>query len=350
MSELPTTLDRDLADVLDWVGPVWSDLQGARLFITGGTGFFGCWLLESLCHANRHLGLGARATVLTRTPGAFRRKAPHLAGNPAVELVEGDVLALPDLPGEYSHVIHAAGDASTLQFQVDPLRSFNTLVLGTQNVLAWASGKAVDRFLFTSSGAVYGPQPPELKRIPDHWPGAPDCTSPRAAYGEGKRAAETLCALHASQSGMAINMARCFAQAGPYLPMDAQYALGNFIRDALAGGPIVIAGDGTPLRSYLYASDLTAWLWQLLLRGPSGLAINVGSEEEVSVAEVANLVSRMAGGVGIQVRRTPDPTRPPERYVPATARAQAMGLQMHVDLEEAIHRTIAWNRLRSTSL
>lgn len=346
---MPTTLDRDLADVLEWVGPVWSDLHGARLFITGGTGYFGCWLLESLSHANRQLGLGARVTVLTRNPAAFRRKVAHLAGNPAVELIEGDVLALPDLPGEYSHVIHAAGDASTLEFQVDPLRSFNTLVQGTQNVLAWASSKAVARFLFTSSGAVYGPQPPELKRLPDHWAGTPDCTNPRAAYGEGKRAAETLCALHASQSRMTITIARCFAQAGPYLPLDAQYALGNFIRDALAGGPIVVAGDGTPYRSYLYASDLTAWLWQILLRGPSCLPINVGSEEEVSVAELAKLVSRMAGGVDILVRGTPDPNRPPERYVPETARARTMGLQMHVALEQAIHRTIAWNRLRSTS-
>ena len=343
------SLDRDLADVLEWAGPVWSDLKGARLLITGGTGFFGCWLLESLCHANRHLGLGARATILTRSPGAFCRKAPHLAGNSAVELVEGDVLALPELPGEYSHVIHAAGDASTLQFQVDPLRSFNTLVLGTQNVLAWASSKTVDRFLFTSSGAVYGLQPSDLKRIPDHWPGAPDCTSPGAAYAEGKRAAETLCALHARRSSMTITIARCFAQAGPYLPLDAQYALGNFIRDALAGGPIVVAGDGTPYRSYLYASDIASWLWHILLRGPSGLPINVGSEEEVSVTELANLVSRMAGGVDIQVRGTPDPTRQPERYVPETARARAMGLQAHLALEEAIHRTIAWNRLRSTS-
>jgi dTDP-glucose 4,6-dehydratase len=345
---MSTTLDRDLADVLEWAGPAWPDLRGARLFITGGTGFFGCWLLESLCHANRHLGLGARATVLTRNPAAFHRKAAHLAANPAVELVEGDVLALPDLPGEYSHVIHAAGDASTLQFQLDPLRSFDTLVLGTQNVLAWAAGKDVDRFLFTSSGAVYGPQPPELERIPDQWPGAPDCTSPRAAYAEGKRAAETLCALHAMQSGVTITMARCFAQAGPYLPLDAQYALGNFIRDALAGGPIVIEGDGTPYRSYLYASDLTAWLWQILLRGPSGLPVNVGSEEPVSVLELANLVSRMEGGVRVEVRGTPDPARRPERYVPETARARAMGLKVHVDLEQAIHRTLAWNRLRIT--
>jgi dTDP-glucose 4,6-dehydratase len=345
---MPTTLDRDLADVLEWAGPAWPDLRGARLFLTGGTGFFGCWLLETLCQANRQLGLGARATVLTRTPGAFRRKAAHLAGNPAVELVEGDVLDLPDLPGEYSHVIHAAGDASTLQFQVDPLRSFHTLVFGTQNVLAWAASKTVDRFLFTSSGAVYGPQPPELKHIPDHWLGVPDCTSPRAAYAEGKRAAETLCALQANKSRMAITIARCFAQAGPYLPLDAQYALGNFIRDALAGGPIVVAGDGTPYRSYLYASDLTAWLWQILLRGSSGIPINVGSEEEVSVLELANLVSRLVGGTEIQVRGTPDPARRPERYVPETTLARDMGLEMHVDLEQAIQRTIAWNRLRST--
>ena len=345
---MPTTLDQDLADILEQVGSLWSDIKGARILITGGTGFFGCWLLESLCCANRQLGLGARVSVLTRNPGAFLRKAAHLAENPAVELIEGDVLDLPDMPGEYSHLIHAAGDASTLQFQVDPIRSFNTLVLGTQNALAWATSKAVDRVLFTSSGAVYGPQPPHLNRIPEHWLGAPDCASPSAAYAEGKRAAETLCSLYSRRSGLTVTIARCFAQVGPYLPLDAQYAMGNFIRDALGGGPIIVSGDGTPYRSYLYASDLTTWLWHILLRGEPGLPVNVGSEEEISVVDLANLVLRMTGGLSVQVRGTPEPTRRPERYVPETARARAMGLQMHVDLEQAIYRTIAWNRLRST--
>lgn len=337
-------LDRDLAEVLEHVGAAWSDLKGARIFITGGTGFFGCWLLESLICANRRLGLGAKVVVLTRNPGAFRRRAVHLAEDPAIGLLQGDVLDFPRVAGEYSHLVHAAGDANALQFQVDPVRSFDALVLGTRNVLEWAALKSVDRILFTSSGAVYGRQPPDLRRIPDRWLGAPDCSSPVSAYGEGKRAAEMLCSLFIEQHGLSITIARCFAQTGPYLPLDAQYAMGNFIRDALAGGPISVSGDGTPYRSYLYASDLTAWLWRILLRGEAGVPINVGSEEEITVAALADLISHMAGGVKVKVCGTPDAARPPDRYVPEISSAQAMGLRVHVNLEEAVRRTIEWNR------
>lgn len=341
---MPNRLDRDLADVLEQVGPAWSDLRDARLLITGGTGYFGCWLLESLLRANRLLGLRAQAIVLTRDPDGFRRRANHLAEDPAIHLLKGDVLEFPRVDGPCTHLIHAAGDANALQFQVDPLRSFDTLVLGTRNVLEWAVEKSVGRVLFTSSGAVYGRQPPELRRIPDRWLSAPDCSSPGSAYAEGKRAAEMLCSLFVQQHGLPIAIARCFAQTGPYLPLDAQYAMGNFIRDALSGGPICVNGDGTPYRSYLYASDLTAWLWRLLLRGEPGIPINVGSEEEVSVEGLANLISQMAGGVEIRVSGTPDHTKLPDRYVPDTTGARAMGLQARVDLEEAVRRTIEWYR------
>jgi len=338
------SLERDLREILELTEALWADLRGARLFITGGTGFIGCWLLESLCHANRQLHLGAKAIVLTRDPEAFRRKAPHLAEDPALELLRGDVLDPPLVAGACSHLIHAAAEASTRLHRAEPLKTFDTLVLGTRKVLERASSMSVDRALFVSSGAVYGRQPPALRRIPDDWPGAPDCTRAEAAYAEGKRAAESLCAMFAEQSGLAVSMARCFAFTGPYLPLDGSFAIGNFIRDALAGGPIVVAGDGTPFRSYLYASDLTVWLWHLLLRGEPGVSVNVGSEEDLTITELAERVSRILGGIQVQVRGLPDPARPPERYVPETGRARALGLRMKVDLEDAILRTAQWNR------
>ena len=339
-------LERDLDEVLDLTEGLWQDLQGARILVTGGTGFMGCWLLESLLHANRRLGMDLRAVVLTRDPDGFRRKAPELAEASAIQLVHGDVLRLPELPGECSHVIHAATEASAQLLRTDPLKMFDTIVLGTRNVLEWAAAKGVQRALFTSSGAVYGRQPPELARIPDSWLGAPDCANPASAYAEGKRAAESLCALFASQGRMAVAIARCFAFVGPYLPLDAHFAIGNFLRDALQGGPVVVGGDGTPLRSYLYTSDLTAWLWHLLLRGPSAQPVNVGSEEAVSIGGLAERVAQTLGPLSWKVLGTPVPDAVPERYVPGTARARELGLRQTVGLEEAILRTAAWHRSR----
>lgn len=340
------SLDSDLQEILVGSRDIWDELRGARIFITGGTGFIGCWLIESFCHANQALGLGARASILTRNPEAFRRKVPHLADNPSIELIHGDVLAFPGNLGSFSHIIHAATDASAQLLATDPLRMYDTVVLGTRNVLGWASTQPHARVLFTSSGAVYGRQPWDLERIPDDWPGAPDCTSPASAYSEGKRAAENLCAIMASQHGLKVTIARCFAFVGPYLPLDTHFAIGNFIRDAMRGGPITVHGDGTPLRSYLYASDMTVYLWHLLVRGHAGGTINVGSEVAISIGELANLVAKLFGGVECRILGVPDPSQKPQRYVPMTGRAKSLGLDQKISLTEGILRTANWYQLK----
>lgn len=337
-------LNADLDEILSLTESLWPSLRDSRILLTGGTGFMGCWLLESLLHAERRFHLNAKVVVLTRNPSAFARKAPHLAQSPTIELVQGDVLHFPQLDGAFSHLIHGATDASARLLEEDPGLMFDTIVSGTHGALALAREKAVQRALFLSSGAVYGRQPAGLEHVPEDWLGGPDCANPRSAYAEGKRAAETLCAISARQHGVPISIARCFAFLGPYLPLDTHFAIGNFIRDAMAGGPIHVKGDGTPRRSYLYATDLTAWLWHLLLLGEPGVPFNVGSEDALSIGELAAEVGQTLGGVPAQIAETPDPARRPEWYVPSVARIRSrLGLSQTVALREGIRRTVAWH-------
>lgn len=341
---MPGILNPDLDEVLGLTESLWPRLQGARLLITGGTGFMGCWLLESLLHADRRFDLGVKAVVLTRNPEAFARKAPHLAGSPVFQFVQGDVLRFPALEGEFTHLIHGATDASTRLLDENPRQMFDTIVSGTRGALEFAQRKGVGRALFLSSGAVYGRQPAEMEQVPEAWTGAPDCADPRAAYAEGKRAAETLCAVFARQHGLPVSIGRCFAFVGPYLPLDIHFAIGNFIRDAMAGGPIRVQGDGTPFRSYLYATDLTAWLWHLLLRGDPGVPFNVGSEEAISIVDLAATVCEVLGGGSVQIQAQAVPGRKPDRYVPSTERIRTrLGLSQTVSLREGIRRTAAWH-------
>jgi dTDP-glucose 4,6-dehydratase len=223
---------------------------------------------------------------------------------------------------------------------------FATIVDGTRRVLEFAATHGTRKLLFVSSGAVYGRQPANLMHLPEDYGGAPDSLDPNSAYGEGKRAAELLCTIAAQKHGFEVKTARCFAFVGPHLPLDAHFAIGNFIRDVLQDGPVRIGGDGTPFRSYLYASDLAVWLWTLLFRGISGRAYNVGSSRALTIRETAEAASAAMGGTAnVQVAMAPSPGRAPLRYVPSTDRAQSeLGLKAWVDLDDAIKRTISWHQ------
>jgi len=307
-------LTNDLNHILSHTEGLWDELRGQRLFITGGTGFLGCWLLESLAWANERLGLDASALVLTRDVDAFKLKAPHLTSNPAIQFHIGDAKSFEFPSGVFSHIIHAAPT-------------------GTRHALEFAVYCEAMKFLLTSSGAVY--------------------KNPISDYGREKLEAECLCAIYAEQHGIEAKIARCFAFVGPYLPLDAHFAVGNFIHDALHGGPVLVKGDGTPVRSYLYAADLAIWLWVILFRGETCdlfrgevyRTYNVGSADEVTIEELAQVVARNSYPEAVvMTTRNAAPGQPVERYVPDVQRTEAeLDLRQWIPLSEGIQRTIQWH-------
>ena len=343
----------DLEHIRSGTESLWEEMRGQRLFLTGGTGFFGTWLVESFCHINRELGLGARVTVLSRDPARFAAKAPHLVSDPAVTMLTGDVRSFAFPVGDFRYLIHAATETVAKPGQDEPLEMLATILDGTGRTLEFASQCGARKFLLTSSGAVYGKQPPDIAHLPETYAGAPDPVSPASAYAEGKRASELMCALYQKRAtardiAFDVKIARCWAFCGPHLPLDAHFAVGNFIGDVLAGRPISIGGDGTPRRSYLYAADLMVWLWTILFRAPSLVPINVGSGNDLSIRELAEIVAEaLAPGTEVRVAKEPVAGAAPSRYVPDVKRAEELlGLRETVGLLDQIRRTAEWHRSR----
>jgi dTDP-glucose 4,6-dehydratase len=336
MEPKPLPVD-DLHAVFALAQDSFASLRGARIFVTGGTGFFGHWLLESLLYANHELGHGARATVLTRDAARFRAQSPWIAEDAAITLLEGDVRSFAFPAEPHSHIVHAATDSAGQQPEV---ALADDILTGTRRVLEFAQHTAARRLLYVSTGAVYG-RSTSLLHTPETFV-AP--ALPPGSYEAAKRAAEELCL--AANPALAAVIARCFAFVGPHLPLDKHFAIGNFVGAAMAGQPIHIRGDGMPRRSWLYMSDLAVWLWTLLVNGQASRAYNVGSDEGYSIAEAARLTAEtLHPGLPIQIDGTPDPAAPLQSYVPAIDRARdELRLAVTVPLAEALRRTAAWYR------
>jgi len=317
-----------------------SAADGQRLFLTGGTGFFGKWLLNLILCFREHLGLNTSLTVLSRDPSRFLSEYPEYSNREGLTFIRGDVRSFAFPAGHYSWVIHAATDVNSVMERERPSDLYSVITHGTQRLLDFANHCGAERFLYISSGAVYGLQPINMSHIPEDYDGEPSTT-----YGKGKKASELLC-VAASSRRLSCTIARPFAFVGPHLPLDTHFAIGNFIRDCVANKPIIIRGDGTPLRTYLYAADLAEWLIGILVRGQPGRAYNVGSEAMISIRDLATLVRARAGTHNdITVEGEARTGVPPHRYVPSTERARnELGLSQQVTLECAIDRTLDWAR------
>ena len=279
--------------------------------------------------------------VLSRNPDKFNNSYPSLANQHGLTFHKGDIQNRSSLPWDesFSHVLHAATE-STLGPSLSPLQRFQQIVEGTTNILDLAVATGARRFLLTSSGGIYGPQPSDLEAIPEDWRGSPPMDQPSTAYSQAKRAAEHLCALYREEHGLETLIARCFAFVGRDLPLNAHFAIGNFIQDALSNEQITVAGDGTPLRTYLDQTDLAHWLWMLMMNGQDGETFNVGSDQVISIAELAHLVrDLLAPAKQVRILGSPQPVGARNRYVPSIEKiASHHSLSPQVTLSQAISK------------
>ena len=313
-----------------------------KIYITGGTGFFGKSLLRHWQSEQNKSEKPELLTVLSRSPQKFIDANPKLSGGNGIRFHLGDISKPNTLRMDDVHdsVIHAATD-STNNEALSPLVRFDQIINGTRNLLDFSISSGVRRFLLTSSGAVYGQLPMTSTPVSEDYCGSPDPLNPTNAYGIGKRSAEHLCAMYADNYGIEIIVARCFAFVGEDLPLNAHYAIGNFIKDALWSNEIVVKGDGRSIRSYLDQRDLAEWLSKLLDKGCSGEAYNVGSDQEIAIADLAHLVRdivspkknvRILGGAEENILRT--------SYVPNIKKIKnELGLKQTISLEQSIQNT-----------
>jgi nucleoside-diphosphate-sugar epimerase len=330
----------DLDHIASSLDDIIPQLSNSRIFITGGTGFFGKWILETIIFLNEQKQINCSAVVLTRNSEQFKKNYPRF-DHSSITYIKGDVKDFIFPEGQFQYCIHAASETANLD-NTDELEIIHTAYTGTQRILEFAKDKKTRSTLYVSSGAVYGKQPGDLKLIPEQYTGAPDTTQLRSAYGEGKRVAELLCSYYGEKFDLPVKIARCFAFIGPYLPLDSHFACGNFIRNGIKKEPLLIKGDGSTMRSYMYAADLTIYLFKTLIKGDNLIPYNIGSSEEMSIAQLAGKVAtHFSPEPEIIISQKKENKNLPERYVPDNKRILTkFSVKKHIDIDTAIKRTV----------
>jgi nucleoside-diphosphate-sugar epimerase len=310
--------------------------KNKKIFLTGGTGFFGKWLLETFIFLNTNHDLNISVSILSRSPDKFKKSYPHISGHENFYYIKGDIKNFQDKTECYDLIIHAATDASSGRNQSEAKLMRSTIMDGAKRICEFANRVQCERILYTSSGAAYGPQPENMSHIPETFMENPFFND-NDAYARAKLDSENYLKQNASCD---VVIARCFAFSGPYLPLDGSYAFGNFVNNVLNMRDIVINGDGTAVRSYLYAADLVIWLLRILSSGKANAIYNVGSDVAINIKKLALEIA--AGDVGVSISQSD--VQGGNRYVPSIEKAKIeLELQCYTSLERSIQKTIRFN-------
>lgn len=353
-------LNIDLAYICQNLASELSHLASKNILITGGAGFLGYYLVQTILKWN--LDVEEARKIHVTVYDNYIRGVPKwllfLEGNKSLTLVKQNIIEpLPADISDFEFIIHAAGIASPIYYRAHPIETMDANINGLRNLLEYCrfqqeKHRPVEGFLFFSSSEIYGDPDPANIPTPESYRGNVSCTGPRACYDESKRYGETLCVNFTQQYNLPIKVARPFNNYGPGLKITDRRVIPDFARDILANRDIVMLSDGSPTRTFCYVADAIIGYYKILVNGHNGEAYNIGVESpEVSIADLAGLIVRTAkehlGYRGRVVRQNDLPkdylVDNPNRRCPIITKARTqLGYNPTISLEEGIKRSLLW--------
>lgn len=338
-------LHKDCADAASWSLKILDELKNQKVLVAGGTGFIGSWIAEFVAYLNDNHQFNTSLVILARNTDSFKAEKKHLATRSDIQFIAKDVRNINELPQDITSIIHAAASPDNRNHVSNPIETIATITKGTDNLIDSAFKLPnLKKFLYLSSGQVYGKSGSKNGLISESDFGSLDCNKVTAVYPEAKRLAEATCCAYASQYKLPIVIARPFSFIGPYQSLAKPWAINNFINDALNNKTIRIVGNGEPIRSYMYPADLVVWILKILISGKINTAYNVGSPLGISLKDVAEKITNIAQtNVNIDIRYN---NIDASHYVPdITLCENDLGLKIIYNVEETLRRSISWFKL-----
>lgn len=309
-------------------------IEGKRAIVTGGAGFLGSWLCDRLVEE------GCETICVDNFSSGVRNNVAHLLPNLRFKLLEHNITKPLEIEGPIDYIFHLASRASPVDFEKYPIDIMLTNSLGTYNALELAREKGA-RFLLASSSEVYGD--PQVHPQPESYRGNVNSVGPRSCYDEGKRFSESLVINFCRKYGLDVRVARIFNTYGPRMRPDDERVVSTFIVQALRGEPITVFGDGSQTRTFCHVSDMVEGLTRLMLvDGLAGEVVNLGSQDEMKIIEIAELIKELTGSSS-EITFKPLPKNDPKRRNPDTSKAKSLlGWTPTVTLNEGLKETIEY--------
>ncbi|MDQ6968170.1 MAG: NAD-dependent epimerase/dehydratase family protein [Mariprofundaceae bacterium] len=318
-------------------------LKGKTILITGGTGFIGSWVARALAWLNDESDFHCKIILLARTPENLEKDDPELYRRDDIVFIRSDIRSLNNLPKNINYIIHAAASPDNRVHMSDPVNTMDVISMGTKAVLEAASRLAnIEGIVHVSSGQVYDGASSNGEAFSEMMAGGFLKGNVTSVYPEAKRFAETICLAYRSQYKLPINIVRPFAFIGPFQSLKKPWAINSFLQEALNGQSMRMVGNGKPQRSYLYASDMAAWLLAVLAKGERGEKYNLGSSESISLVNVANKINVMIPNpVDVIIQNHNDDE---SKFIPDLNHIiEQLEVAEVFTFEEALQHTIKWN-------
>jgi nucleoside-diphosphate-sugar epimerase len=360
MEKCRDLIEEDLKFICESLREEFDQLSGHPVLITGGAGFLGYYLCQSVLYWNSNQ-VPSKQIPLTVIDNFLRGTPPWfsaLIDRHGLPFINHDMRSpLPSGIKDYHYIMHAAGIASPIYYRKYPIETMDANINGLRNLLEYCRSRSnqknhVHGFLYFSSSEIYGDPPPGHIPTAEDYRGNVSCTGPRACYDESKRYGETLCVNFARQFSLPIKAARPFNNYGPGLKITDRRVIPDFCRDVMAGKDMVLLSDGSPTRTFCYVADAVIGYYKILVRGRGGEAYNIGVESpEVSMVELAGRIADLAKALfgyrgKVVFKASHDQNYlvdNPNRRCPQIEKARTeLGYDPKISLNEGLRRALTW--------
>jgi UDP-glucuronate decarboxylase len=330
-------IGEDLQTIKKSIRP--ESFDGKNVLVTGGAGFLGSWICDILTTS------GSKVLCLDNLSTGVFDNVEHLKGTKSFEFEKVDTCEYAGRK-KFDLIFHMASRPAPEDYQKHPVETARANSLGTQQVLEMAR-KSDARVFYASSSEVYGD--PEVFPTPESYVGRVDPLGPRSCYEESKRFGESFCKAYSDEYGVDVRIGRIFNSYGPRLRAEGFYGrvVSRFLLQAFRGDDVTVFGDGSQTRSFCYVADTITGLLRLVAKdGVSDQAVNIGSEVETNIIDLARKIIRISSSKS-QVEFLPFPPGDHHRRLPDGRKAKMiLDWGPSIDLEEGLHRTVRWLQLQ----